>query len=68
MKEVINLPMKTRDFEKLLKQHGFKALRQAGSHKTYYNPDTHKQLVVPIHSREIPKGILNKMMKQAGLR
>ncbi|ANZ70364.1 type II toxin-antitoxin system HicA family toxin [Pediococcus claussenii] len=62
------MPIKTRDFEKLLKKNGFKAIRQAGSHKTYYNPSNRKQLVVPIHSREIPKGILNKMLKQAGLK
>ncbi|AMV61058.1 Hypothetical protein ADU72_0489 [Pediococcus damnosus] len=62
------MPIKTRKFENILRKNGFEAIRQTGSHRTYYNPDTHKQLVVPIHAREIPKGLLNKMMKQAGLK
>lgn len=60
--------MKTRDFEKILNDHGFEAIRQAGSHRTYYNQVTKRTVIVPIHSREVPKGLLHKMLKQAGLK
>jgi len=67
IRQRVTMPMKTREFEKILQKNGFEAIRQSGSHRTYYNSDTRKQLVVPIHAGEMPKGLLSKMMKQAGL-
>ncbi|MFT8556027.1 type II toxin-antitoxin system HicA family toxin [Liquorilactobacillus hordei] len=59
------MPMKTRDFVKLLKANGFKKVSQAGSHAKFVKDD--KTVIVPMHARELPKGIEHSMRKQAGL-
>jgi predicted RNA binding protein YcfA (HicA-like mRNA interferase family) len=57
------------DFIKIIKGHGFVLDRQAkGSHELWFNPKTHKRVIVPNHgSKDIPKPTLNKMIKQSGL-
>jgi predicted RNA binding protein YcfA (HicA-like mRNA interferase family) len=59
------MPMKTRDFVKLLKANGFKKISQTGSHAKFVKDD--KTVIVPMHARELPKGIEHSMRKQAGL-
>jgi predicted RNA binding protein YcfA (HicA-like mRNA interferase family) len=53
---------------KLLLENGFEFDHQTGSHKVYYNPSTKKRAVVPYHKRDLPKGTLLSILKQAGLR
>ncbi len=53
---------------KLLLENGFELDHQTGSHKVYYNPSTKKRAVVPYHKRDLPKGTLSSILKQAGLR
>lgn len=60
------MPMKTRAFVKLLMKNGFVKVSQAGSHAKFVKGD--KTVIVPIHARELPKGIENSMRKQAGLK
>ncbi|CAM3082668.1 Predicted RNA binding protein YcfA, dsRBD-like fold, HicA-like mRNA interferase family [Lactobacillus bombicola] len=60
------MPMKTKEFVRLLKRNGFVKVSQTGSHAKYRNGT--RQVIVPIHARELPKGIEHSMMKQAGLR
>lgn len=57
------------DFIKIIRSEGFVFDRQAkGSHELWFNPETHKRVVVPNHgSKDIPKPTLNKMIKQSGL-
>lgn len=63
------MPIKTRQFIKLLKSNGFVHIKgNAGSHQKYFNAETNKTVMVPEHRREIPNGILQKMMKEAGLK
>ena len=50
-----------------LEKAGFVLDRTTGSHSIYYHPITHKKAVVPIHSKDIPKGTLNKLLKEAGI-
>ena len=52
-----------------LKNGGFVFDRQAkGSHEIWYNPVTHKRTVVPNHpGKDIPKGTLRAIIKEAGL-
>ncbi len=53
---------------KLLQQNGFELDHQTGSHRVYYNPATKRRVVVPYHKKDLPKGTLIAILKQAGLR
>ena len=55
------------DIQKL-KKSGFVFDRHAkGSHEIYYDSTTHRRTVVPNHPRDIPKGTLKAIIKEAGL-
>lgn len=41
--------------------------RVRGSHHVYYNPQTKRRVVIPFHKRELPKGTLLEILKQAGV-
>lgn len=63
------MPMTPKDMVKLLKANGFEELRQPGtSHLRMWNPKTGKQTTVPMHSRELSKGLEQAILKQAGLK
>jgi predicted RNA binding protein YcfA (HicA-like mRNA interferase family) len=52
---------------KALEKAGFLLERTTGSHCIYVHPETHKKAIVPIHSKNVPKGTLSKLIKEAGL-
>ena len=52
---------------KLLKQNGFVFTRQNGSHAIFRNDEKERKVVVPIHSKDIPKGTLHAILKDAGI-
>ena len=52
----------------ILLQNGFEFDHQTGSHRVYYNPETKKRAVVPYHRKDLPKGTLLSILKQAGLK
>ena len=41
--------------------------RQKGSHITLRNPETKRTTVVPMHSAELPRWFMKKIIKDAGL-
>jgi len=47
--------------------HSFILDRTKGSHHVYYNPATRRRVTVPLHSKELPKGTLIEILKQAGI-
>ena len=51
---------------KLLREHGFVFARQSGSHAIFKNDRENKKVVVPIHSKDIPKGTLHAILEDAG--
>ncbi len=51
-------PMKTKDFERLLKKHNF-VLTRSNGHKTYSNGQY--QIAIP-HDREVSVGIVREFM------
>lgn len=53
---------------KLLLKNGFVEQRQSGSHKVFYNKESKRRVIVPFHRRDLPKGTLNEILKQAGLK
>ena len=61
--------MKYNDLFQLLKYDGWIKLRQKGSHVIMQHPTKLKQLTVPFHSgKEVKKGLLNAILKQAGIK
>jgi len=46
---------------------GFVVARQSGSHVVLLNEATDKQIVIPLHSKDIKKGLLIAQIKRAGL-
>lgn len=62
------MPMTSKEMIKLLKKNGFIEIRQNGSHITLENPQTHKITVVPMHIKDLKKGIEQAILKQAGLK
>ena len=62
------MPIKPKDMIKLLSENGFIAVSQNGSHVKLRNTETGKQVIVPLHNKDIKKGTLNSILKQAGLK
>ena len=52
---------------KLLRKHGFEFVRAKGSHQIFKNPMSGKMTIVPMHRRDLPKGTLLAILKQAGI-
>ncbi len=50
---------------RLLKKNGFYFVRQNGSHALFKNFKTKNKVIVPIHSKDIPKGTLSAILKDA---
>ena len=51
----------------VLENAGFEIQRQKGSHVTLRNPKTGRTTVVPMHSAELPRWLMKKIIKDAGL-
>jgi len=52
---------------KLLEKRGFVLDRSSGSHLLYMLPDRSKRVIVPLHNKDLPKGTLHNILKQAGI-
>ena len=51
----------------ILKKNGFVLERAKGSHQIYKNPETKRMAVVPFHRKDLPKGTLLEILRQAGI-
>ena len=61
------LPSRTpADLVRLLVRHGFLFKRQSGSHAIYKHPDG-RWAIVPMHRKDLKKGTLSHLLKDAGL-
>lgn len=58
--------MKDKDLLKLLKQNGWEVKRIQGSHHVLQKDE--KTVSLPIHGRDIPTGLLQKLLKMTGLK
>ncbi len=52
---------------KILKKKGFQLDHATGSHFIFYHRELSKRVVVPHHSKDLPKGTLFTILKQAGI-
>lgn len=51
----------------ILEKKGFILKRVSGSHHVYVHPETKRRVVIPVHGRDIAKGTLLEILKEAGL-
>ena len=52
---------------RILRQNGFALDHATGSHYIFYHPATKRRVSVPYHNKDLPKGTLASILKQAGL-
>ncbi len=52
---------------KILKQNGFLLDHSTGSHFIFYRALDSRRVTVPYHTKDLPKGTLISILKQAGL-
>jgi len=52
---------------KILKKKGYILDRAKGSHYIFYHPEMKKRVIVSLHKKNLPKGTLLEILKQAGL-
>lgn len=57
----------SKDIIDLLLKKGFVLDRTKGSHHLFYNPVTKKRVVIPYHKKDLPKGTLIEILRQAGI-
>ncbi|MBI4744945.1 MAG: type II toxin-antitoxin system HicA family toxin [Actinobacteria bacterium] len=50
---------------KILEKNGFVLEHSSGSHMVYYHPEKRKRAIVPFHRKDIPRGTLMSILKQA---
>jgi predicted RNA binding protein YcfA (HicA-like mRNA interferase family) len=52
----------------MLKADGWKLVRTVGSHHQFKHPDKPGKVTVPHPKRDLPRGTVNSVLKQAGLK
>jgi mRNA interferase HicA len=58
--------IRSRQIVRFLEQNGFVLDRSAGSHFIYYHAASGRRAVVPQHNRNLPKGTLRSLLREAG--
>ncbi len=61
------MPITPQKLRKILEKNGFVFSRQSGSHAVFRNREKNLRTVLPMHNKDIPKGTLNAILKDAGL-
>lgn len=60
--------MSIREIIQLLKSDGWEMKSQEGSHIQFIHPTKPGKVTLPNHKGDVPKGTLNSILKQAGLK
>ncbi len=58
--------MRDKDLLKLLKKNGWRLIRINGSHHVLQKGE--QTITVPIHGKDVPVGLLSKILKETGLK
>jgi predicted RNA binding protein YcfA (HicA-like mRNA interferase family) len=58
--------IKPRHIIRFLEQNGFVLDHTSGSHFIFYHPGSRRRAVVPSHNRDLPKGTLMSLLREAG--
>lgn len=62
------MPLKPSEMIRILEKNGFTKVSQKGSHVKMYNKSTKVSIIVPMHSKELKKGLEEAIFKQAGIK
>ena len=62
------MPMTAKQMLKLLQDNGYVVVSVTGSHHKLRNPETGITIIVPVHAKDLGKGLEAKILKQAGLK
>lgn len=62
------MPLSAKEMLRMLKKHGFIVISQNGSHVKLRNPETNVQIIMPMHSGDLKKGLEKAIIKTAGLK
>ena len=60
--------MKVKELLRFLKRDGWVEKEQKGSHLQLVHSSKKGKVTLPVHGGDIPKGTLNAIMKQAGIK
>jgi predicted RNA binding protein YcfA (HicA-like mRNA interferase family) len=58
--------VRPREVARFLERNGFVLDHVSGSHFIYYNQSSKRRAVVPKHNRDLPKGTLLSLLREAG--
>jgi predicted RNA binding protein YcfA (HicA-like mRNA interferase family) len=58
--------VRPRQVIRFLEQNGFALDHTSGSHLIFYHPVSRRRAVVPRHNRDLPKGTLMSLLREAG--
>lgn len=56
---------KPKEVVRILQKLGFIKKRQTGSHVMMFHPTSKKTIPIPLHSKDLKKGLLQDIIKQA---
>jgi len=59
--------IKPKELIAALEKAGFELRRQTGSHAIMYKPGTRRSISVPRHPKDLPKGTVRAIIREAGL-
>lgn len=63
------MPLTPKEMIRLLLQNGFVYVKSNNaSHQKYFNPQRNITVAVPLHAKELKKGLEQAILKQAGLK
>jgi predicted RNA binding protein YcfA (HicA-like mRNA interferase family) len=62
------MPMTFKELERIIKKDGWYQVSSEGSHYQYKHPKKKGRVTLPYHSGDIFIGIVNSVLKQAGLK
>jgi len=60
------VPIRAERMVRILKNLGFRFVRQRGSHAFYRHPDG-RATVVPMHRGDLPRGTIREILKDIGI-
>jgi predicted RNA binding protein YcfA (HicA-like mRNA interferase family) len=59
--------MTSREMLQRLRANGFVEINSNGSHRKLRNLETGRQVIVPVHAKDLKKGTEQQILKDAGL-
>ena len=63
------MPMTPKEMMRILLKNGFVHVKSNnGSHQKFFNPSTNRTVSLPVHSKELKKGLEQALLKQTGLK